>query len=151
MNATQPMADIQNCPDTRHIAIDKVGIKDIRYPIRVSERGGGEQRTVAYFNMYVHLPHHFKGTHMSRFVEILNHRERAITPVSFQEMLFEMTALLEAKAGSIEMTFSYFVKKTAPVSGIQSLMDYIVTFLGEIVDNTPTLWIKVVVALSNVR
>ncbi|HED18780.1 MAG TPA: GTP cyclohydrolase I FolE2, partial [Gammaproteobacteria bacterium] len=66
------IADVQSSPDTRHIAIDKVGIKDIRHPVRVKDRSEGEQHTVATFNMYVNLPHDFKGTHMSRFVEILN-------------------------------------------------------------------------------
>ncbi len=143
------IADVQNDPDTRRIAIDKVGIKDIRYPVRISERSGGEQHTVAHFNMYVNLPHHFKGTHMSRFVKILNHHEREITPSSFQDMLVEMTKLLEAEAGHIEMTFPYFVRKTAPVSGVQSLMDYAVTFVGEIQGKTPTLWIKVVVPVTS--
>ncbi len=149
MNMTPTIADVQNCPDTRHIAIDKVGIKDIRYPVRVSERSGGEQHTIATFNMYVNLPHNFKGTHMSRFVEILNHHEREITPSSFQEMLVETVGLLEAEAGHVEMTFPYFVNKTAPVSGVKSLMDYMVTFIGEIRDNTPTLWIKVVVPVTS--
>ncbi|CAK0765926.1 GTP cyclohydrolase FolE2 [Gammaproteobacteria bacterium] len=149
MKNTSPIADVQNSPDTRHIAIDKVGIKDIRHPVRVSERGGGEQHTIANFNMYVNLPHNFKGTHMSRFVEILNHHEREITPDSFQDMLGEMVGILEAEAGHIEMTFPYFVNKTAPVSGVQSLMDYAVTFIGEIHSNTPTLWIKIVVPVTS--
>lgn len=149
MKKNSSIADVQSSPDTRHIAIDKVGIKDIRHPVRISERGGGDQRTIANFNMYVNLPHNFKGTHMSRFVEILNHHEREITPDSFQDMVCEMVKILEAEAGHIEMTFPYFVSKTAPVSGVQSLMDYAVTFIGEIHDNAPTLWIKVVVPVTS--
>jgi GTP cyclohydrolase I len=149
MNDTAPIADIQNSLDTRHLAIDKVGIKDIRHPVRVSERTGGEQHTIATFNMYVNLPHNFKGTHMSRFVEILNHHEREITPNSFQDMLGEMAETLEAEAGHIEMTFPYFITKTAPVSGVQSLLDYAVTFIGEIHNGIPTLWIKVVVPVTS--
>ena len=82
--------------------------------------------------MYVRLPHHFKGTHMSRFVEILNSHEREISVESFETMLREMVERLEAESGRIEMSFPYFINKAAPVSGVQSLMDYDVTFIGEI-------------------
>src|SRR4051794_38643130 len=85
-----PIADVQGSPDTRRLAIDRVGIKSIRHPVKIRERDGGIQHTVAHFNMYVGLPHHFKGTHMSRFVEILNAHEREITVDSFQAMLREM-------------------------------------------------------------
>lgn len=143
------MEDVQGRADTRRIAIDKVGIKDIRHPVRVSDRSGGEQHTIATFNMYVNLPHNFKGTHMSRFVEILNRHEREITVNSFKEMLTEMTEVLEAGAGHIEMRFPYFVNKAAPVSGVQSLMDYDVTFIGEICDGEPQMNIKVVVPVTS--
>ncbi len=143
------MEDVQGRADTRRIAIDKVGIKDIRHPVRVSDRSGGEQHTIATFNMYVNLPHNFKGTHMSRFVEILNRHEREITVNSFKEMLAEMTEVLEAEAGHIEMRFPYFVNKAAPVSGVQSLMDYDVTFIGEICDGEPQMNIKVVVPVTS--
>lgn len=143
------MEDVQGRADTRRIAIDKVGIKDIRHPVRVSDRSGGEQHTIASFNMYVNLPHNFKGTHMSRFVEILNRHEREITVQSFKQMLTEMTEVLEAEAGHIEMRFPYFVNKAAPVSGVQSLMDYDVTFIGEIRDGDPQMNIKVVVPVTS--
>lgn len=143
------MEDVQGRADTRQIAIDKVGIKDIRHPVRVSDRSGGEQHTIATFNMYVNLPHNFKGTHMSRFVEILNRHEREITVQSFKEMLTEMTEVLEAEAGHIEMRFPYFVNKAAPVSGVQSLMDYDVTFVGEIRDGEPQMNIKVVIPVTS--
>ncbi|HEX23190.1 MAG TPA: GTP cyclohydrolase I FolE2, partial [Chromatiales bacterium] len=87
--------------------INKVGIKDIRHPVRVRDRSGGDQHTIANFNMYVNLPHNFKGTHMSRFVEILNEHEREISVQSFKHMLKEMTARLEAESGHIEMSFPY--------------------------------------------
>lgn len=141
--------DVQNSADTRHIPINKVGIKDIRHPVRIRDRDGGEQHTVALFNMYVDLPHNFKGTHMSRFVEILNHHEREISVKSFKEMLTEMTQRLEAQTGHIEMSFPYFVNKKAPVSGVQSLMDYDVTFLGEIKGNKNNTLLKVVVPVTS--
>ena len=145
----KPIADVQNSADTRQIAIDKVGIKDIRHPVRVKDRTEGEQHTIACFNMYVNLPHNFKGTHMSRFVEILNLHEREISVQSFRVMLSEMTERLEAEAGHIEMSFPYFINKTAPVSGVQSLLDYEVCFIGEIRNNKPQMKIKVVVPVTS--
>jgi len=144
-----PIADVQNTKDTRHIPIDKVGIKDIRHPVKVRDRSEGEQNTIANFNMYVNLPHDFKGTHMSRFVEILNNHEREISVESFKEMLIEMAELLEAKSGHIEMSFPYFVNKTAPASGVQSLLDYDVAFIGEVHDGKTDMQIKVVVPVTS--
>jgi len=143
------IADVQNSADTRQIPIDKVGIKDIRHPVRVQDRSGGEQHTIATFNMYVNLPHNFKGTHMSRFVEILNQHEREITVESFREMLSEMTERLEADSGHIEMNFHYFVNKAAPVSGVESLLDYEVTLIGEVRDGKPGMYVKVVVPVTS--
>ncbi|MFO1424407.1 MAG: GTP cyclohydrolase FolE2 [Candidatus Competibacteraceae bacterium] len=141
--------DVQNSADTRRLAINKVGIKDIRHPVKVRDRGGGEQHTIATFNMYVNLPHNFKGTHMSRFVEILNVPGREISVDSFKDMLTEMTERLEAESGHIEMTFTYFVTKAAPVSGVESLMDYEVTFAGEIRNSQPAMNLRVVVPVTS--
>jgi len=149
MPALNPIPDVQNSADTRQLAINKVGIKDIRHPVRVRDRSGGEQHTIATFNMYVNLPHNFKGTHMSRFVEILNVPGREISVDSFQNMLLEMTDRLEAEAGHIEMTFTYFVNKAAPISGVQSLLDYEVTFIGEIRAGQPAKTLKVVVPVTS--
>jgi GTP cyclohydrolase I len=146
---TTIMPDVQGSADTRHIAIDKVGIKDIKYPVRVRDRSGREQHTIAHFNMYVNLPHNFKGTHMSRFVEILNEHEYEITVQSFKDMLAEMTKRLEAESGHIEMTFTYFIIKSAPVSGVKSMLDYEVTFIGEMTGNTPSITVKVVVPVTS--
>ncbi len=148
-STVQPIEDVQSSADTRRLPINKVGIKDIRHPVKVRDRSGGEQSTIAWFNMYVNLPHNFKGTHMSRFVEILNQHEREITVRSFKDMLFEMTERLEAEAGHIEMKFPYFVNKTAPVSGVQSLMDYEVTFIGEFTAGEPHMVLKVVVPVTS--
>lgn len=143
------MPDVQGSADMRRLAIDKVGIKDIKYPVRVKDRSGREQHTIANFNMYVNLPHNFKGTHMSRFVEILNEHEYEITIQSFKHMLAEMTKRLEAESGHIEMTFTYFVRKSAPVSGVKSLLDYEVTFIGEITEQTPSITVKVIVPVTS--
>jgi GTP cyclohydrolase I len=143
------IADIQSSHDSRQIAIDKVGIKDIRHPVRVKDRSQGEQHTIACFNMYVELPHNFKGTHMSRFVEILNNHEREISVESFKDMLSEMSERLEAETGHIEMSFPYFVNKKAPVSGVESLLDYQVTFVGEIARGKRIMNLKVVVPVTS--
>jgi GTP cyclohydrolase I len=138
MNARDPMSlpipDVQSSADSRQLPINKVGIKSIRHPVKVLDKSGGVQHTIATFNMYVGLPHNFKGTHMSRFVEILNAHEREISVESFESMLREMVKLLEAETGLIEMSFPYFINKAAPVSQVKSLMDYEVTFLGEILE-----------------
>jgi len=148
-DAKLPIPDVQSSPDTRHLAIDRVGVKAIRHPAKIQERSGGTQNTVALFNMYVGLPHHFKGTHMSRFVAILNAHEREISPDTFRLMLREMVKKLEAHSGHIEMSFPYFVSKKAPVSGVTSLMDYEVTFVGEIVDGRETFTLKVLVPVTS--
>ena len=85
-NITDKIEDVQNTPDKRHLDIDKVGIKSIRHPISVKDKTGGDQATIAMFDMYVHLPHNFKGTHMSRFVEILNENERTISVKNFEKI-----------------------------------------------------------------
>ena len=143
------IADVQSSADTRQIPIDKVGIKDIRHPVRVKDRSGGHQHTIASFNMYVNLPHNFKGTHMSRFVEILNRHEREITIESFKEMLHEMTERLEADSGHIEMSFDYFINKAAPVTGVESLLDYDVSLIGVITKGRATMNIKVIVPVTS--
>ena len=141
--------DVQGSPDTRRIPINKVGIKDIFHPVRVRDRSGGEQQTVANFNMYVNLPHDFKGTHMSRFVEILNNHEREITVKSFRGMLSELTERLDADSGHIEMSFPYFVSKKAPISGVESLLDYHASLIGERKQGRNTIYIKVVVPVTS--
>lgn len=152
MNArdTQPIPDVQSSEDTRQLAINKVGIKAIRHPVKVRDKTGGVQHTVANFNMYVGLPHNFKGTHMSRFVEILNGQEREISVENFETMLREMVKRLEAQTGHIEMNFPYFVNKAAPVSGVTSLLDYDVTLIGEITaDGKFTQTVKVLVPVTS--
>src|SRR2546425_7078270 len=151
MNTRDPLAipDVQGSEDKRKLAIDQVGIKAIRHPIRVAERSGEVQHTVATFNMYVGLPHQFKGTHMSRFVEILNAHEREISVETFRLMLDEMVERLEAQSGHIEMTFPYFVNKAAPVSKVKSLMDYEVTFVGEVDKGEKCFKMKVVVPVTS--
>lgn len=137
MNSVKPegIADVQNTADTRHLPINKVGIKAIRHPVKLLDKSGGVQHTIATFNMYVELPHNFKGTHMSRFVEILNEHDKEISVESFESILREMVQRLEADVGHVEMNFPYFINKTAPISGVKSLMNYEVSFIGEVRKN----------------
>ena len=150
-NARSFVAAVEDAPgrtDTRRLPINRVGVKDIRHPVRVKDRSAGEQHTIATFNMYVSLPHNFKGTHMSRFVEIL-HTEREISVESFRAMLAKMTERLEADTGHIEMSFPFFVMKRAPVSGVESLMDYHASLIGERHDGHTEMWVKVVVPVTS--
>ena len=149
MNQPASIPDVQGSADTRRIAINKVGIKDIRHPVRIKDRSVGEQHTIANFNMYVNLPHNFKGTHMSRFVQILNSHEREISVESFKDMLSEMVGRLECERGQIEMSFPYFVNKKAPISGVESLLDYEVTLIGEIREGKPEMFTRVIVPVTS--
>ncbi len=149
MNKPHPIADVQSSADLRQIAINRVGIKGIRHPVKVRDKNVGVQHTIATFNMYVHLPHNFKGTHMSRFVEILNRHEREISVESYESILREMVERLEAESGYIEMTFPYFVNKTAPISGVQSLLDYDVTLVGEMKEGHTRITMKVLVPVTS--
>jgi GTP cyclohydrolase IB len=146
--ATLEVEDVQARADTRQLPINRVGIKDISHPVRVKDRSAGEQHTIATFNMYVSLPHNFKGTHMSRFVEIL-HAEREISVESFRGMLGTMTTRLEADTGHIEMSFPFFVMKRAPVSGVESLMDYQAGLIGEQRRGHTDMWVRVSVPVTS--
>ena len=124
------MKDIQNQRDYRNIPIDKVGIKNLRYPITVLDRKNGFQHTVAAINMYVDLPHKYKGTHMSRFVEILHILQPEVSFKRLAEVLEEMKKHLNAESAHIEVSFPYFIDKAAPVSGARGLMDYTCRIIG---------------------
>ena len=143
------IADVQNSPDTRQLPIDQVGIKHIRHPVRVQDRSGNDQHTVATFNMYVDLPHNFKGTHMSRFVELLNAHEREITVASFKDILHRMRDVLGASSAHLEMRFPWFVSKAAPVSGVRSMLDYEVALIGEATADETHITVKVVVPVTS--
>ncbi len=121
-------------PDHREIAIDKVGVKGVRYPITVLDKDHGKQRTVASINMYVNLPHEFKGTHMSRFIEILNEYRRAIDIREIGGLLRDIKTRLDAQSAHLELNFPYFLTKSAPASGAESLVDYDVTYSASIDD-----------------
>ena len=122
------MPDVQASADQRRIAIDKVGVKDVTYPITLRTPDGGCQSTVASINMYVSLPHYQKGTHMSRFLEVLNENAQGITPERIPEITREIRKRLDAEDAHLELRFTYFIRKAAPVTKQAGLMDYQVRF-----------------------
>ncbi|MFQ5912519.1 MAG: GTP cyclohydrolase FolE2 [Nitrospinota bacterium] len=124
------MIDVQSQRDDRKVVLKKVGVKNLHYPITVRDKAKGEQHTTATLNMYVEVPHQFKGTHMSRFVEILNQFRSGVSIGRFHDILEAMRMRLDAKAGHLEIAFPYFIEKTAPVTGIPAIMDYDCLFSG---------------------
>lgn len=124
------LKDIQNSPDDRQIPIWKAGIKNLLYPIDVLDRENKVQHTVARVSLYVDLPHHFKGTHMSRFVAILNEQRGKISLHNIGAILRTMIDRFDCSTAHLEIRFPYFVEKAAPVSKTKSLMDYQCAFLA---------------------
>ncbi|MDD4871469.1 MAG: GTP cyclohydrolase FolE2 [Kiritimatiellae bacterium] len=124
------LKDIQNSIDVRRTPVQKVGIRNLRYPILVLDRRNASQDTVATINMFVDLPHRFKGTHMSRFVEIINHCRGRVSVHQIGNILKTMIKKFESVTAHIDIRFPYFIEKSAPVSGAKSLMDYDCAFLA---------------------
>jgi GTP cyclohydrolase I len=149
MNPAFVMPDVQSTPDTRQIPIQRVGVKGVRHPMTVRTQSGDVQPTVGTWNLDVHLPADQKGTHMSRFVALLEENKAPLEPAMFRTMLAAMLEKLEAEAGCIEVSFPYFVNKTAPVSGVQSLLDYEVTLTGDTRNGATRLFLKVLVPVTS--
>jgi GTP cyclohydrolase I len=125
------MEDVQNRHDKRGIPINKVGVSNLRYPIIVLDQSQEKQQTVARISMSVNLPHHFKGTHMSRFVEVLNEHHGDMTIWTLPKILHKLKKRLNAESAHIKLIFPYFIERSAPASGAKALMDYQCTFIGE--------------------
>ncbi len=142
------LPDIQATGDTRGIAIDRVGISDLRYPIQVMDRQGNPLPTVATISMSVHLPHHFKGTHMSRFLEVLSKHEEEVTMRALPEILHDLRRRLDAAEAHIEVAFTYFVTKQAPVSGARAKVGSEVVLLGTASDRADEFVLRVTVPVT---
>jgi GTP cyclohydrolase I len=125
MNVRDPtfLPDVQSASDARNVAIQRVGVKSMRHPVQVASPSG-PQPSIAMVDMYVALPAHQKGTHMSRFIEVLQNHRPPLAVQSVRELLRSMLARLEATEGEITIRFPYFINKQAPVSGVASLLDY---------------------------
>ena len=149
MNAPEPklLPDVQSDPDPRNIAIARVGIKGLRHPVTVATPAG-PVASVASIDMFVALPGDRKGTHMSRFVELLQTGE-PLSAAALRRLLARMLLQLEARQGSVEIRLPYFINKSAPVSGVQSLMDYEVVLSGSIDGDAIRVRQKVVVPVTS--
>ncbi|HQM16316.1 MAG TPA: GTP cyclohydrolase FolE2 [Candidatus Cloacimonas sp.] len=139
--------DIQSQPDTRKITIDKVGVKGIRYPIVVQDRENGIQHSVADLDIYVELPHQRRGTHMSRFLEVLNRYHTEVFIDKLDSFLNELKSTLKADTAYIDISFPFFIKKQAPVSKVVSLLGYD-CFFNASYNNNFELWIGVKVPVT---
>jgi GTP cyclohydrolase I len=144
------MIDIQNQPDHRRVGIKKVGVKDIEYPITVLDKRNKFQHTVGKVNMYVNLPQHFKGTHMSRFIEILNEYRGTINIKAISTILGKMKEKLNAESAYLEVEFPYFIEKRAPASGAKSLMGYTCQFLASLTNGRHSLVVGITVPVTTV-
>lgn len=120
--------DKQNERDHRELRIDKVGVRGLRFPIEVRDKAHARQHTVATIGMFVDLPKEFKGTHMSRFLEVLNAHGNVVHVENIPDILFAMQKKFHAATSHLEMEFPYFMTKVAPVSRLPSLMDYTARF-----------------------
>ena len=145
MNA---IADVQSSKDLRNLPINRVGIKDLRFPMQIAA-ASGVQTTVARLTMTVRLPADQKGTHMSRFVALMEGQQRALDYGEMQNLTQQMLELLGADAGGISASFPFFRRKSAPVSGIQSLLDYDVTLGGEVENGAYRHTLKVLVPVTS--
>ena len=143
------LPDTQNTTDVRNIVINEVGIKDILHPINFINRNHESLPSVANFTMTVRLPENVKGTHMSRFVEILNEKECAFSIQTFMNLVQTVADKLNSKSSHIIVDFPFFRKKSAPSSGVESLLDYKATLSGKIIDGKPDLSVKVVVPVTS--
>ncbi len=130
MITAAPMPDVQSSEDSRNIVIQRVGVKSVTYPMLVATQDG-PQPSVAVIDMYVALPAHAKGTHMSRFLEVLEDFNAPLSAETLSTLMATMLTRLDADSGVIEMRMPYFVRKTAPVSGVKSLLDHQLTLRAE--------------------
>lgn len=128
---THALADIQATPDQRNIAIDKVGVRAVKYPIVVLDRANGEQHTVGDFTLTVHLPKEFKGTHMSRFLEVLGESHREVTVHGIPNILAKLKERLDSEIAHLEVSFPFFMEKAAPVTGQSGMAPYTCGFIAE--------------------
>ncbi len=144
------MPDVQSSADTRHIPIQRVGIRGVRHPMLVVAGDGSAQPTVANWTLTVALPPEEKGTHMSRFVALLEqYRSTPMTPALFAQMARDMLPLLHAERGDLTASFPYFINKSAPVSGVQSLLDYEVTWTARVAGDQVEFELRVLVPVTS--
>ncbi len=145
----QKLEDVQSKVDTRRIAIQKTGVKGLRYPLHFQDKSGIAQATIASIDMYVGLPETVKGTHMSRFVEIMEAYNQALSVEKIGDLLQSIATRLDANSAFIEIRFPYFIKKAAPVSGVESMMDYEVEIKGDFKDGQTQISLRTVIPVTS--
>ena len=141
--------DVQSHADVRELAIDRVGIRGLRYPMRFADGNGELLSTIASCNVYVALPAERKGTHMSRLVSVIDEMTDPLSIATLPALLQTLLSRLESDAGSIEFAFPWFLRKMAPVSGVQNMMDYEVRLAAEAADGKRTLDVSVIVPVMS--
>lgn len=144
------MIDVQNEEDTREVPLQKVGVKGVKYPVTVLDKNNKTQSTTAVVDLFVNLPHHFKGTHMSRFIEIFHKHHENLTMKHFLEMLEEIRVHLNAQKSYGEMTFPFFMEKKAPVSGQAAIMSYTCKYEGTVSENERQFFVSIQVPVTTV-
>jgi GTP cyclohydrolase IB len=151
MNKPEPPAipDVQSHPDVRDLAIDRVGIRGLRYPIRFDDGDGTAQSTIATFGVYVALPADRKGTHMSRLVAVIDEMRAPVSLARLPDLLDALLARLEADAGHVDIEFPWFMRKAAPMSGVPSMMDYAVTLRVDATAGVRSVTMSVVVPVMS--
>lgn len=146
---TDDMADVQSHADGRGIEIKQVGVSDLRYPVTVFDRAQEKQNTIANLTLSVGLPHDARGTHLSRFIEVLEQHRGELTIRTIPEVLKNLKVRLDTESARIEVSFPYFLEKTAPASGVKALMDYHCTFTGEVNGGTDDFVLGVKVPVTS--
>jgi len=144
------MLDVQSMRDERRIPIQKVGVKGVRYPIALKDKAAQIQQTTAVVNLYADLPHHFKGTHMSRFIEVFEEFRFDLSMPNFLKMLDTIRKELEAKTAYSDLHFPYFMQKTAPISGQKSIMSYDCSYEGRVSEEGQSFIVGVTVPVQTV-
>ncbi len=142
------LKDTQNEPDDRQLPIDRVGVKDLRYPIQIRDKNHSLQSTIATVQLTVDLPHHFKGTHMSRFIEVLNSHGPVLHVDNIRTILEQLTLRLESYCAHVDFDFPFFLEKKAPVSGAPGLMDYVARFNATLEKGVMDFVVTVVVPVT---
>ncbi len=147
MSNPNNLPDIQKTTDTRNISIDRVGVRGVKFPIQVLDRKNERQHTIGNFTLTVDLPSEFKGTHMSRFLEVLNEDGNFVSVKNLPNLLGKLRERLKAEKAHVDVTFPFFMEKTAPVTGKTGMMEFECGFFSEINgDFNVTLYVKVPVA-----
>lgn len=143
------LPDIQSKADNRNISINQVGVKDIKHPLIFIDKSGEKHPSVGNWQMTVGLNPETKGTHMSRFIEILNQEKIEFSAINFVEISKKISKKLETKTSRVQVNFPIFIQKTAPVSGVKSLLDYNSTIISEEISGVASTTLKIVIAITS--